>query len=159
MDRIPTSVTSCHVKDEIPKKRKHFSFDPAQCVRDNRPWRSGRLNELLSGSQLESRCIQSQSRIVAATVVRICSLYLSSSFSHSLHVNPASTTIRRGTRQQARVNAKPGCLLWRGARLISRAKPAGSKDIGTDCFRLCCSPAQSKRPTGTLVRFLIKPVL
>jgi len=59
--------------------------------------------------------------------------------------------------QQARVNAKLGCLPWRGARLISRAKPADSKDIGTDCFRLCRCTALSKRPAETLVRFLIKP--
>lgn len=53
-------------KLKYPKSASTFCSTPAQCVRDNRSWCSGRLNELLSGSQLESRCIESPGRIVAA---------------------------------------------------------------------------------------------
>jgi len=153
--RLWVAATRRNKKD--PKRAGVLPFDSARCVRANRS--PVKRIAVWQAIEVSAHPVTGR-RIVAATVIRICSSPLSLSW-FLCHPSryPAATRIRAGTRQQARVNAKPGCLPWRGARLISRAKPAGSKDIGTDCFRLCCSPALSKRPTGTLVRFLIKPAL
>jgi len=155
----PATLDRRHTREEKRlKKAGVLPFDSARCVRDNRS--PAKRIAVWQAIGISAHPVVGR-RIVAATVIGICSFPLSllaplSSFTLS---SSHRGWIRASTRQQARVNAKPGCLPWRGARLISRAKPAGSKDIGTDCFRLCCSPVLSKRPTGTLVRFLIKPAL
>lgn len=126
-------------------------------MHDNRSWCSGdRLNELLSGSQLESRGIELPDRIVAAQPSRrlvdisSLSIYLYLYLSIRCQQPPRFGRTAGASKREARLFA-----------LVRRSINFSGKACGLEghWHRLfsALSVALSKRPAETLVRFLIKP--